>query len=464
MKKLMNRFSLLIAWLMLAGLVPVDVEAGVHPYSYPDEIPVAGDFRVWADGREILVYDTPVAGMASFGSTGDVEVKVWIEYPFESIDIRPKNLCIEPEIDGHYVSFILPENQKISVEFDKHIYRPLFVFTGNPISPGVKAGADVIFAAGKKYDLGIFYIQSGQTVLIEGGAILEGSFVLENIQDATIIGHGIVDNRNLSRRDGYYGLVAVNSKKFSINNLHVIGNPRWTTAYFACDEFTINDIRIIGWRPSDDGIDIVGCQDVHIDQSFIRSKDDCIVIKATAVNNYFLKSPAGKDKPDCIGCRDVRNILVTGTTFWNAEWGNAIEIGFETRAEVMYDMRIEDCDIIHVEGNGGVFSIHNGDRAIVRDVVYKNIRIEDARGYLCHFQILHSHYSNDGQRGNCENIRLEDIVISEGVPLNSIITGFDNQHIFRDVYFKNLIIHGREIKSVFEANIFSEFARNIQFE
>jgi hypothetical protein len=117
-----------------------------------------------------------------------------------------------------------------------------------------------------------------------------------------------------------------------------------------------------------------------------------------------------------------------------------------------------------VEGNGGVFSIHNGDRAVVRDVLYKNIRIEDARGYLCHFQILQSHYSVDDSRGKCENIRLEDIVITGGVPLNSIITGFDEQHLIRDVFFKDLVIHGREIKGVFEANIFAEFAGNIVFE
>lgn len=462
MQKMTSR--LILAILLLTWMTRVNMKAEVFPYTYPENVPLAGDFKVWADGQEILVYDTPVGGMASFGSTGNVKVRIRIEYPFKSIDIRPKSLGIEPEIDGRYLSFLMPENQKISVEFDKHIYRPLFVFAENPLSEEQKAAADIIFEAGKKHELGIFNVQSGQTVLVEGGAILAGSFVLQDIHDVSIIGHGILDNRDISRQDGNYALVGINSRRFSINNIHVIGNPRWTTAYFACDDFSINDVRIIGWRPSDDGMDIVGCQDVVIDRSFIRSKDDCIVVKACSVNKYFLENAARKNKEDCIGCRNVRNIKVRGSTLWNAEWGNAFEIGFETRAEEMSDISIEDCDIIHVEGNGGVFSIHNGDRAVVRNIRYKNIRIEDARGYLCHFQILHSHYSKDSERGHCENIRLEQIIVSEGVPLNSIITGFDNEHIYRDVFFKDLIIHGKEIKSAFEANLFSEFADNIRFE
>lgn len=107
--------------------------------------------------------------------------------------------------------------------------------------------------------------------------------------------------------------------------------------------------------------------------SIIRACDDCICIKACP-----LPSPAA--------CCNVKNVHVHGCTLWNAEPGNALEIGYELRCNEVSDIVFFDCDIIHCEyeGNqsGGVLTIHNADRANVHNILYENIRIEDAQEKL----------------------------------------------------------------------------------
>ncbi|MBI9070230.1 MAG: hypothetical protein JEY94_01445 [Melioribacteraceae bacterium] len=426
---------------------------------YPDDAYIAADFKLWADGKEILVYDTPVAAMASFCLTDSVEIKIWSKVSFMQVDIRPKHLNIISKHEGNYLTFKIPKNIKISVELDKRIYRPLLIFGQEPINEAEKKDADYFYDAGKIHKIGRVVLKSNQKVFIEAGAIVEGAFHFYETENVKIIGHGIIDNRNLTRKTGTQGIKGVLSNNFEIKGIHIIGNPRWTSAYFACADFSIDDVRIIGWRPSDDGIDIVGSENSSIRNSFVRVKDDCIAVKAMGAGTYDLNE---KDYSQT-GCKNVKNLLVENNVIWNADWGNAIEIGFETRAEFMEDMIFRNNDIIHVEANGGVFTIHNGDRGMIRNILYENIRIEDARGYLCHFQILNSHYSKDKKRGQGKNIKLKNITVSEGIPLNSIITGYDDEHIYDGVYFENLIIHGEKISSPIEANVFSEYAKNIKF-
>ena len=433
-------------------------------FNYPSEAPKASDYKVWVNGDESWIYDTPVAAICSFESTDSVAIKVWVEQPFSEVVVRPLRLGIKPLKQGQLVSFTLPKNTKATLEFDKRIYRPLHVFAQEPFEPSMKQKADIVFEAGKMYYPGNLYLKSGQKVFIEGGAVVEGSIHFYETKGVEIMGHGILENRNKPNMVSPMCIKGIQSSGFQVKGIHIIGNPTWTSAYFDCSDFTVDDVRIIGWRPTDDGMDIVGCERVVIKNSYIRTMDDCIAIKAKTVSIPALgrgNTYAGSDE---VSCKRVDDIFMTNNILWNADWGNAIEIGFECRADSMTNIRFIDNDIIHVEANGGVFSIHNGDRAVVNNVLYKNIRIEDARGFLCHFQILKSHYTKDKERGQGRNIVLENVHVLNGVPLNSLITGYDAEHTYENILFKNVQIHGRKVTDIFSGNIFTEFAHKINFE
>ena len=201
-----------------------------------------------------------------------------------------------------------------------------------------------------------------------------------------------------------------------------------------------------------------GCEEVLVEDCFIRACDDCVCIKACP-----LPGPAA--------CCNVRDIKVRRCVLWNAEPGNALEIGYELRCNEVSDVVFEDCDIIHCEyeGNqsGGVLTIHNADRAKVHNVRYENIRIEDAQEKLVDIKILDCKYSLDRGRGDVENIVFRNIDVTGPLFPVSIIRGFEmtnEMHRPRDIRFENVTVQGRTMHSANEMRMVVELAHELQFE
>ena len=67
------------------------------------------------------------------------------------------------------------------------------------------------------------------------------------------------------------------------------------------------------------------------------------------------------------------HVLVQNCVIWN-DWGKALEIGAETRAEEIFDITFRNCDIVHVT----TFALDcaNVDQADVHDLTYEDIRVE----------------------------------------------------------------------------------------
>lgn len=78
-------------------------------------------------------------------------------------------------------------------------------------------------------------------------------------------------------------------------------------------------------------------------------------------------------------------------------FANPLETNVPDKADKNVTFR--NCDLIHVEGPEGTFTIHNGDRAVVKNVLYEDIRVENSQGWLIDFKILFSQYSKDKERG-----------------------------------------------------------------
>jgi hypothetical protein len=159
--------------------------------------------------------------------------------------------------------------------------------------------------------------------------------------------------------------------------------------------------------------------------------------------------------------------------------GNAIEVGFELRTAKVEEIRFEDIDIIRVE-RGSVISIHNGDSAVVDNVVYDNIRVEDARHKLIDFAVVYGRYGAidrpdrsapvdlggawDGvmrltaeekamrakNRGYIRNVRVTNLNVVEGALPFSVISGFDKEHAVENVVIENLKYLGRPIRNAAE--------------
>ena len=135
----------------------------------------------------------------------------------------------------------------------------------------------------------------------------------------------------------------------------------------------------------------------------------------------------------------------------------------------MYNIEFSDIDIIHCEHegwqSGSAISIHNGDRAKIHDIVYRNIRVEDVYDKLFDFKVMYSRYSHDEVRGNIENILVENVSLVSGAFPPSIISGFaPNDSLVKNVRFVNITAYGEAVKDALQCRMIVERANNVSFE
>lgn len=424
---------------------------------FHESVQAAGDFELRVNGETVFVHDCEAGAFAGFAFSGRVEVQIRRATRFLAVKIRPLSRgVIADRSDEQTMRFVLDRPAKLSIEFDDDIRRPLFLFAEAPEqTPPQENGADVLhFAAGAIHEAGAIHLKDGQRVHIEAGAIVRGAIYADGVSDIRISGRGILDGRGFAKHE-HRMIQPIRSRNILIEGITIVGSPGWTVCPYGCDDVVIRNVKIVNWRDNDDGIDIVGCQRVRIEDCFVRTKDDCIAIKAV----HYHHSDAG--------LRDVKDVLIVDSVFWNAQWGNALEIGFETRCDSISDVTFRNCDVIRCERegyySGGVFSIHNGDRAIISNIRYEDIRVEDAREKLIDFKVQHSHYSKDDQRGQIRGVLLKDIHIVDGALPPSIIQSFDREHRVEDVTIENLRYRGEVIRTPLEAHAIIERAVNVRF-
>lgn len=310
----------------------------------------------------------------------------------------------------------------------------------------------IFFEAGKIHYPGEVLIKSNQTVYIEGGAIVRGHFMTDKGKNIKIMGRGILDNSRYLK--GKHRPIEINQcENVLIEGIILTECRHWSCASTASNNVTYNNLKIVSENDWDDGIDIVGSTNVLVNNCFIRTKDDCIAIKSGV--NYFTGFNSSIN---------VDNITVQNSVMWNGAWGNALEIGFETRSDTIQNITFRNCDIIHVEGPEGTFTIHNGDRAVVRNVLYEDIRVEDSRGWLIDFKILESQYSKDKQRGKIENVHFKNITVEGDIFPYSQLLGFDETHRISGVTLENFVIHGTKVNSTYNGMITTNYADDITFK
>ncbi len=445
MKNLIFIFFLLIAF---SGKTQVMV------YPAPEGAEAAPEFELEVNGHPVFVYNTRCAAFASFSVSGKTDVKITFASPVYNFDIRPKSRNIQGTLYRNQISFSINKPENLSVEINKNLKRPLFIFA-NPPETNIPDKNDkyvIFFEAGKIHYPGEVFIKSNQTVYIEGGAIVRGHFMTDNGQNIRITGRGILDNSKYLR--GEHRPIEINRcENVRIEGIVIAESRHWTCAATASKHVTYDNLKIVSSNDWDDGIDIVGSQHVLVNNCFIQTKDDCIAVKSGV--NYFT---------DFNSSFIVDDVVVQNSVMWNGVWGNALEIGFETRSDTIKNVTFRNCDLIHTEGPEGTFTIHNGDRAVVKNVLYDDIRVEDSHGWLIDFKILFSQYSKDTTRGKIEDIHFRNIrVEGDRLPYSQML-GFNDDFGIKNVTLENFYLHGEKVTSTYNGMITTNHVQGLQFK
>ena len=446
--------------------------------------------NVRIDGRECFTMFTPLALIAGFDLTQPGKVEIECARPVQSVSVRPTALGIRPTVAGNKISFPLDAPASLSVEIDGDIDDPLLLFADPPDQDAPKPGAPGVkfFAAGKVHDVskdGNLVVASGETVYIERGAVVRGSISIDEAKNVKIRGRGILEG-------GLRAIQIARSEDVVVEGVTILRpsaargpggalSRHWTVPILRSDRVTIRGVKIVSDNQWDDGVVVVGSNDVTVEKCFIRTKDACVAVKAGGVT-YFTQL-------DCQ--RNVENVTVKDCVLWNGEHGSGLEIstqnwlpnwlgttpysggmlntklgkpaGFEPRATEISKIRFINNDLIHVAEPTPAFTIQVGDESTVRDVIYENTRVEDSAGPPVDLTIIQSPYNPSPERGHVRDIVFRNVrVEAQNIPPSAVM-GFDDKHPIEGVVFENVQGGGRKWAKAEDGPIKTEFAKGVAF-
>ncbi len=414
--------------------------------------------QVWP-GYQRPVDQTELAGFAYWDADGSAPVEVVCHRPIESVEVRPRSFAITPQVEGNRIRFDLAPPRGVVVEVNgPHGALHLFPSPLETDAPQAEGPGLIYFGPGV-HRPGRVTLESNQTVYIAPGAVVYGGLHATGASNIKILGRGIIDLSPFERDQGGGNIRLTDCDNITIDGVVMRDPDVWCCSLFGCRNATISNVKLIGlWRYNADGIDVCNSQNVTIQNSFIRSFDDSIVVKGLKFRG---------DLP-------VKNIHARGCVIWN-DWGRAFEIGAETCAPEISNVLFEDSDAIHTVHIA--LDIQHGDRAAVRNIVFSDIRVEtdahaptprlqqspedtyteDPQDTFCpHLMVIHiqgTMWSADTQRGTARNVLFKDIQVLGPVMPTSFFRGADEQHTVEGVRIENLRFNDEQVPDAERARL-----------
>lgn len=418
------------------------------------------NYKVYLNGEEIVlnysnIYEPPYHRMkkmpyANFSSPDNSEIVIHSETKLDSVMIRPLSYNIDYTYSEHEIRINLPEPKKFSVEINGSHKDNILIFANRKRE--YEMYENVIRFEKGVHEVGVINIEKDNTtVYLEEGAFVIGKINCSNRKNVTVCGLGIFDMEKYPRygeREFHNAMRFFNNENLKFYDVTVTDSVGWTFNIRGCDNVHFDNVKIIGSRGNSDGIDICGSRNVLVENIFTRTWDDSFVVKA-------------------FDSGDLENVTFKDSVLWN-DFARPIEIGVEIRADRAHNVVFDNIDIIHSLPGYPVMGIHHGDRAIVSDIVFNNIRIEDAPGaQLFDIRITKAVWNKDETMGRIENIKLSNIYLIEEqdiLPSKSRLEGYSPENNIKNVTLENINLHGKFATTPEECNLnIMDYVDNVKF-
>ncbi len=461
--------------------------------------------RRWP-GHQRSLDQTELINFLSLSLDEEISIEIIPQKPFDEVQIRPRSLGIVPEITDGTIRFTLKNPAYFTVEpYGRG--GALHIFADPVQSYDIdQANDDVIYFGAGEHEVGFINLKSNQTLFIDEGAVVYACVRAIDAENIKILGRGILDNSK--NKEKILFEYSAENNDAAIDNAvreHTVEFEYCTNIVIegitlrdslvynirpvGCKNIHISNVKIIGcWRYNSDGIDMHNCENVLIENCFIRTFDDSICVKGfdcyydgdveEAVKKAMYRNGKSYDV--------FKNVLVRNCVIWN-DWGKCLEIGAETRAEEMSAIVFENCDIIHA--TCCVLDCSNVDYADIHDVIYRNINVEYDDFLMCTsiqttdgekyrdlgldftpvlisvLTTYHPEYSAGGtRRGKCHNIKFENVYLYGNQDPYFTFKGYDESHKTRDITIKNVFHNGTLLKDVKPENFVKEaYTENISY-
>lgn len=428
---------------------------------------------------KVDMHDVRYASMAYFDFIGKVEVEITFPkfYTVYRVDIRPLSLGIQAQAEPKRITFVLDKPVNLSVEVNKDRFHNLHLFAGAMEELPDKTKENVLVVSGsleragflgdeinRKLETmpegrmlyvepGIYYIgecvwrlPSHTHIYLEGGAILIGGLAFEHGKGLRISGRGVLYLADFARFSSINGIRLNHSRDIEIENLIFINPPHYTVALGDCEDVTICNIKSFSCEGWSDGVDMMSCRRVLVEKCFLRTSDDCVAIYGSRWDN----------------CGSSREVTVRDMVLW-ADVAHPMMIGThgdaEREGDIIEEILFENIDVLeHHEFQPdylGVMTINAGDKNLVRNVTYRNIRIEPfEHGKVLDFQVKWNRDYNPAPGRGIENILVENVsVLSGDGEETSVIAGYSEEFQVRDVVIRDFCRDGMKMERFEESGI-----------
>jgi len=291
-----------------------------------------------------------------------------------------------------------------------------------------------------------FTISSNTTVYLAPGAVVNGKFICNNVENVRFIGRGYIDNP-------VRGFELTHSKNIEIDGITVINPDHYTVFGGEVNGLKVNNLKAFSCKGWSDGIDLMSCSNVEIKDVFMRNSDDCIALYAHRWTYYG----------------DVKNIKVSDVILW-ADIAHPINIGGHGKDNIIEDLIFTNIHILHHDEDDrnyqGCISICVADGNIVQNSNFENIwndNIEE--GQLFNFRVLFNPKYSVSPGGGIKNIKVKNVYYTGYGENPSIVEGYDNDRQVEGVTFENIVINGKRVKTLDDANIrVGEFVKNLKLK
>lgn len=482
--------------------------SAVKSYEVPDGVERYSGAKLYVEGEEIPLYATRYndsqvwsaaaasrreTGFAYFDFQGSVRAKIVYESKVDSAYlVRPSAYGVLASVtkENRSVEFVLDAADNYTVEPVSSPKQAIYLFC-NPIgkeeftaeSEEVKNGNVLYFGAGlhtaaNDSRIGpdnVVRVRSGQTVYLASGAVLRAKIQGDNVSDVRVAGRGILDGSAFVRDPGA-GLATVpiefNRCTDVVVEDIVLNDPAgWCVQYYFVEGGRIDNVRMLSSRSNGDGVSLQSCKNITVSRVFARTWDDCLVVK-----NYPEWSDRSKQGA-------TENILFEYCTIW-ADLAQCMEVGYETVGKTMQNITFRDITVLHAF-HKPVMSIHNGNNADIKRVVFENITVEDAsmgqgdsngNRQLAEFTAVYSASWSDGhgvtELGSIDGVTVSNVwVYSAKTPIEYRVYGSEDTrsdyagslHYVDNVTFDGIKI-GTKTESEQTAKLYTnEYARNVKF-
>lgn len=442
---------------LLAVFITLSTSVNAQLVTYPDALntgmPPNDDYTVkvripGGDWKDLFEYKVSVdmdnvqsASMVQFDMGSPVEVMVKKNNGLiQDVKIRPLASDIQHTVDRNVILFRLEKPQYLSVEFNGDRLHNLHLFA-NPLETETYTGSSnkvMYFGPGvhRPQDLPNTQIQipSNTTVYLAPGAVVKAKFLIDKAENVRIIGRGILDHP-------LRGVEITHSKNILIDGITVVNPDHYTIFGGEANGLTIKNLKSFSCKGWSDGIDLMCCNDVLIDNVFMRNSDDCIAIYAHRWSYYG----------------GSQNITLQNSVLW-ADIAHPVNIGGHGNpedevGEMVENIIVRNIDILEQDEDDplyqGCMAIDCGDKNLVRKVLFEDVRVESIQeGRLFHVNVrFNPKYDRQPGRG-IEDVTFRNITYN-GVGENpSLIKGLDEERNVKNVTFENVVINGKKMESI----------------